>query len=180
MSLLLTILLCSPFYVSSESPPLLPLDVRHEALRHELQVVEQDADRYYLIIDLTTGRLDLRAGAKILARWPITVGPTSFDAGVHLLTLEQHLEPMTFEPGPARGRLGGRFLPLDFVGRLTEGARAATRLYFTPPFLLQGDFLSKPDVAGVTLNGQHIKSLASALIPGSPAILIAAGTDSTS
>ena len=173
MWLALSILLCLSTSSSSQQTRESRLDTRRQLLEQEILLAQSDPNRYYLVADLAEGRIDLKAGARLLNRWTIlAVQPTQ--AGVSRLTFEQHIEPVTHEPGPTRGRLGGRVLPLDFRGRLIEGPRAASRLYFSPTFLIQGNFPFQSDVAGAVLSGGDIKSLASALTPGTPAILISA------
>ena len=133
---------------------------------------QSDPNRYYLVADLAEGRIDLKAGARLLNRWTIlAVQPTQ--AGVSRLTFEQHIEPVTHEPGPTRGRLGGRVLPLDFRGRLIEGPRRPLGYIF--PNVPDSGQLPVPIGCG---RGSPVRwgyqSLASALTPGTPAILISA------
>ena len=143
-----------------------------QALALEVDLA-QDPDRYYLIVDLSEHFIDLKAGARRLKRWKLL--DSLYDgAPVTLMTFKQHLAPSTPEPGPSRGRIGGRSLPLDFKGRLTEGPRSTSRLYFQPPFLIQGGLPSRPQLNHAVLSGQDIRSLTSALEPGTPAILIPA------
>lgn len=173
MWLALSILLCLSVPASSQQIRN-DLNTRRQVLEHELRLATSEPNSYYLIIDLVEGQVTLKAGARVLERWPTLTTYQPTETGVSLLSFQQHIEPVTREPGASRGRLGGRLFPLDFKGRLTEGRRTTTRLYFAPAFLIQGDFPSRPDVPGAVLSGRDVKSLASALTPGMSAILIVA------
>ena len=168
---------------ANPQPPVAPADsvvgMAHlvnqlRALEREYEVVSRDPERYYLVIDLPAGNVDLKSGARLLRRSrvrSVTVGRPQSDTSLH--RYRQNVPPVTPEPGTRSLRLGGQRVPLDFWGRLTEGPRQRSRLCFDGGLILQPDGPACSDTGFcVVLNGSDIKSLGSGLSRGAPAILI--------
>ena len=82
------------------------------------------------------------------------------------------IDPISVEPGNANLRLRGRLFPLDFSGRLIEGPRHYSRLYFAPNLVIRADGISTGTTPHITLSPLDIKALGSALRPGNIAIFI--------
>ena len=143
------------------------------ALELELHLVQTDPVAYYLVVDLPAREVHLKSGAHLLRTCPVEDYRLAPGAKTGLLRMVNRIDPFTPEPGSDGLRLRGRALPLDFVGRLIEGPRRISRLYFSPSMLLQPADLPAPrNVGYLKLDGGDIKALGSALPPGSAAILI--------
>ncbi|MDA0745753.1 MAG: hypothetical protein O2954_04495, partial [bacterium] len=116
------------------------------------------------------------SGAFPLRTIPIHNNRLSFPVQAQetaLLTFTAHIPPVTPEPGNHGQRLRGRRFPLDFTGRMIEGPRDQSRLYFYPSLLLQPEEIeSPPGVQALMLSQSDIKALGSALQSGDKAILI--------
>ena len=148
---------------------------RKAALELELDLVRADGEAYYLIVDAIAGEVRLKSGARLLRTCPIAKGRVMRELGrqCRLLTMANRIDPFTPEPGNDGLRLRGRRMPLDFIGRLIEGPREASSLYFVPSLLLQPADLPPPDeISYLQLSGHDIKALGSALSPGSRAVLV--------
>lgn len=148
---------------------------REQALRLELLHVRENPDAYYLVIDFPSRSVYLKAGAHVLRVCAIQhyrlAGALSLSSS--RLRLIDRLDPHSIEPGNSGLRLRGRRLPIDFSGRLIEGPRDRSRLYFSPALLIQPHELPLPAGAfGIGLVSSDIKALDSALRPGSAAILV--------
>ena len=151
------------------------LRYRKQALELELQFAKKYPNAYYLVIDLPSRNVYLKAGAHVLRacaireyRFTGASPQSSFQ-----LRMIARLDPVSVEPGNFGLRLRGRRLPLDFSGRLIEGPRARSRLYFSPHLRIQPPEFPLPAMSGViVLDASHIKALGSALQPGSTAILV--------
>jgi hypothetical protein len=177
---LLPALLAGVSLAQNDSPPqprspILALGQRKAALEMELGLVRGAPDLYYLVVDLPAGEVYLKCHAQLLKTCRIV--DFSLPSGSHrvssLLRLADRIDPFTPEPGNAGVRLRGRTMPLDFLGRLVEGPREASRLYFRPSLLIQPGHLPVPSSIGcVVLNGSDVKALGSALEPGSLAVWI--------
>lgn len=183
--MILSVLVAIPFAVSIPSPSAggesVP-DSLEQALRHrkqalelELQFAQKDPNAYYLVIDLPSRKVYLKAGAHILRACAIKdyrfTG--ALPRSSSQLRMIARLDPVSVEPGNPGLRLRGRRLPLDFSGRLIEGPRARSRLYFSPSLLIQPTEFPLPSNSGaIVLDSSHIKALGSALQPGSVAILV--------
>jgi len=148
---------------------------RKRALESELQFAREYPSEFYLIIDLQELVVHLKSGGDLLKSSPIPgyYFPSLQHRINPIRTLSSKIHPGTPEPGNDGLRLRGRMLPLDFVGRLIEGPRKATRLYFTPSLLLQSEAVPVDRKVGwIMLSGVDLKAVAAALRPGSVAILI--------
>ncbi|MDE2888088.1 MAG: hypothetical protein OXR72_07715 [Gemmatimonadota bacterium] len=148
---------------------------RKQALHLELRFVSENPDAYYLVIDLPSRNVYLKAGAHILRVCAIQhyrlAGALSLSSSQ--LRLIDRIEPHSVEPGNSGLRLRGRRLPIDFSGRLIEGPRGRSRLYFSPALLIQPHELPLPaGTFGIALVSSDVKALDSALRPGSAAILV--------
>jgi len=148
---------------------------RKAALELEIRQIQTDREAYYLIIDLSGKAVHLKSSANLLRTCPVQnyrLLPRMPD-GPMLLHMVNRVHPVTPIPGERRRRLRGRRLPVDFVGRLVEGPREATRLYLTPSLVIQPTGLSSPSgCSHLELQPADVKALASALQPGNAAILI--------
>ncbi|MDP6778865.1 MAG: hypothetical protein QGI83_19080 [Candidatus Latescibacteria bacterium] len=145
------------------------------ALEMELALARAKLEVYYAVIDLPAREIHLKCRARLLRTCPIKGygHPSGADREARLLQLTDLIDPFTPEPGNLGLRLRGRRLPLDFYGRLIEGPRRASRLYFSPTLLVQSSHLPAPvSMHHILLDGNDIKALGSALGPGSPAIWI--------
>ena len=148
---------------------------RKQALELELRFVSENPNAYYLVIDLPSRKVYLKAGAHILR---ICAVQNYRLAGALSLLPSQlrmivRIDPHTVEPGNSGLRLRGRRLPIDFSGRLIEGPRGRSRLYYSPALLIQPHVLPLPaGTFGIALDSSDVKALDSALRPGSAAILI--------
>jgi len=160
---------------SADSNEISDLNNRHSALKSELQLVREFPGAFYLIVDLSTNTLDLKAGANILRSCKISgynLSSHSFSE-TRTLRFSNRIDPHSPEPGNTGLRHRARRMPIDFVGRLTEGPRLISKLYFTPSFLIQPQDLTAPEnVSYVIIDGKDIKALGSALHPGDSAILV--------
>jgi hypothetical protein len=148
---------------------------RLAALEIELDLVTRSPEAYYLVIDLAQARVDLKSGARLLRSAPVlgVSQQPGAPAGTRRCTYVGLVPPVTPDPGAQGLRLGGRRLPLDFSGRLTEGPRHRSRLWFCGGLVLQSVDTVCPDSAAcVGLDGPDIKALGSALQPGAAAILV--------
>lgn len=183
--MILAVLVAIPFAVSVPSPAAggesVP-DSLEQALRHrklalelELQFAQENPNVYYLVIDLPSRKVYLKAGAHVLRACAIKEYRFSgaLPRSSYRLRMIARLDPLSVEPGNPGLRLRGRRLPLDFSGRLIEGPRARSRLYFSPSLLIQPAEFPLPAKSGViVLDSSHVKALGSALQPGSTAILV--------
>lgn len=145
------------------------------ALEIEYRLVRTDPEAYYLVIDLPAGEVVLKAGGRLLRTCPIRIwGLAPHTRRKTLLChMANRIDPVTPEPGNHGLRLRGRRLPLDFIGRLIEGPREASRLYFSPSLLIQPvGSPTSPNLDHLELGRRDIKALGSALQPGNAAILI--------
>ncbi len=148
---------------------------RKQALRLELRFVRENPDDYYLVIDLPSRNVYLKAGAHILRVCAIQHDrlPGTLSLSSSQLRMIDRLAPYSIEPGNSGLRLRGRRLPVDFSGRLIEGPRSRSRLYFSPSLLIQPHELPLPaGTFGIGLVSSDVKALDSALRPGCAAILI--------
>ena len=148
---------------------------RKKALELEVRLARKNPNAYYLVIDLPSRKVFLKAGAHILRSCAIQkyrlTGALSRSSSQ--LRMIARLDPVSAEPGNTGLRLRGRRLPLDFSGRLIEGPRGRSRLYFSRALLIQPHEFSVPArTGGIVLDSSDIKALDSALQPGSTAILI--------
>lgn len=148
---------------------------RKQALDLELRFVSKNPDAYYLVIDLPTRKVYLKAGAHILRvcailDYRLAKAPNPSSSQLRMIA---RLDPHSVEPGNSGLRLRGRRLPIDFSGRLIEGPRSRSRLYFSPSLLIQPYEFPLPDrTFCIALVSSDIKALDSALRPGSTAILV--------
>lgn len=145
-----------------------------EALQREVQQVKEAPGEFYLIINLQSKQIHLKADANLLRICPI------LNAGhINTKTTQNHrfinrIDPVTIEPGNANLRHRGRHLPLDFSQRLIEGSRHQSRLYLSPNLLIQAVGNSPITTPHILLAPNDIKALGSALRPGHTAILMPA------
>ncbi|MCZ6631906.1 MAG: hypothetical protein O7G87_00745 [bacterium] len=139
------------------------------ALELELAWVSTYPEAYYLVVDIPAGKIELKSGAHLLHTCTIQGG--SVQTPTQAYTLRYRIDPQTPEPGNQGLRLRGRHLPLDFQGRLIEGPRHMSSLYFSPPLILTAS-QPFPSIPHLQLFGPDIKALGSALRPGDRAILI--------
>ncbi len=151
------------------------LSNRKQALELEVRFAKKNPDAYYLVIDLPSRKVYLKAGAYILRSCAIQkyllTGALSRSSSQ--LQMIARLDPVSAEPGNSGLRLRGRRLPLDFSGRLIEGPRGRSRLYFSPALFIQPhEFPVPARTCGIVLDSSDVKALDSALYPGSTAILI--------
>jgi hypothetical protein len=172
--LLLTILLSGSAFAQSIPPSdtlvyQQILRFQKTALELELAWVSTYPEAYYLIVDIPAGKIELKSGAHLLHTCTIQGG--SIQPPIQAYTLRHRLDPQTPEPGNHGLRLRGRHLPLDFQGRLIEGSRHVSSLYFSPPLILTAS-QPFPSIPHLQLLGSDVKALGSALQPGDRAILI--------
>jgi hypothetical protein len=162
-------LLCSDVGATDQPP-----EVLRKALQRELDIVEQNPEQYYLIVNLFSKIIDLKAGARILFSAPIESVSTSGNQPVVAAVFERTISPHINIPSFAgSARLADRRLPLDFVGRLIEGPRKFDRLYFRPGLMIESGQTSTPiAVTRLQVSGDDLKSLSSAMAPATPAILM--------
>lgn len=155
---------------ASEPPP----EILRIALQHELDIVATDREKYYLIVDLFSGVIHLKAGGRTLLTTPIEGASTSLDQPVARADFERSIPPHSaLQAFKSSRRLADRRLPLDFVGRLIEGPRKSDRLYFPPSLLIESGLANAlPEIMHVKVSGQDLKSISSAMKLGLPAILI--------
>jgi hypothetical protein len=148
---------------------------RKQALELEICFAGKNPDAYYLVIDLPSRKVFLKTGAHILRscavrKYRLTRALSRSSSQLQMIA---RLDPVSAEPGNTGVRLRDRRLPLDFSGRLIEGPRGRSRLYFSPALLIQPRGFSVPArTGGIVLDSSDIKALDSALYPGSTAILI--------
>lgn len=151
------------------------LSQRKAALQMELDLVRATPDAYYLVVDVPAREVHLKCRARLLRTCRI-VGhtlPIESHGVSRLLRLSERIDPFTPEPGNEGLRLRGRSLPLDFLGRLVEGPRRASQLYFRPSLLIHPSHLPLPgSINHIVLDGSDVKALGSALDRGSPAVWI--------
>ena len=148
---------------------------RKKALELELRYVSENPDAFYLVIDHPSRKVCLKAGAHVLRVCAIQKVRVSDALSLSSSELRMivRLHPYSVEPGNSGLRLRGRRLPIDFSGRLIEGPRSRSRLYFSPAMLIQQHELPLPaGIFGIALKSSDVKALDSALGPGSTAILI--------
>jgi hypothetical protein len=151
-----------------------PLPVERRALQSELDLAQQDPDRYYLLVNLFNNTVVLKAGGRVLLDVPIeSVRALDADSTDFVLICKSVIPPnlpLAAFPGT---RLAGRRLPMDFVGRLIEGPRKQDRIYFGPALMIVSPGSPyPPDVTCVEVSGEDMKSLSSAIEIGTPALLI--------
>ena len=143
-----------------------------EALVRELDQVKTSPDDFYLIIDLSSKQIHLKLQGNVLRTCPI-LNLSPIEAR---LTQNYHfvnrIDPISVEPGNANLRLRERLFPLDFSGRLIEGPRHRSRLYFTPNLVIRADGILTGATPHLILSPLDIKALGSALHPGNIAIFI--------
>ena len=170
-TLLLTLSLVILSVEVSSAPPLPTLK---QALEKELAVAREAPNRYYLIIDLFARTITLKAGGKALFSAAILDARTAgIDVAVTSLQYRQTLSPHSKLSSQEGGRLAGRRLPLDFVGRLIEGPRKNDRLYFEPAFVIGSMRTPRPnDIPYAVVSGDDLKSLSSAIDTTTIAILL--------
>jgi hypothetical protein len=148
---------------------------RKLALEAELRFVQIEHSEFYLVIDLQLGQVQLKAGGALLRSSPVMDSDPIRHSTPEDLTyvFRARVDPGTPEPGNPGLRLRGRRLPLDFQGRLVEGPREASRLYFAPGTVLQSGIVPRiRNMNLILLGNDDIKSLGSALRPGTKAFLI--------
>lgn len=135
---------------------------RKRALELELQYIRDHPGAFYLLIDLSLGEIHLKADANLLRVCPIYGISGAIPSATDYAHFLKRLDPLTPEPGNDHLRRRGRLLPLDFVGRLTEGARRHSQLYFTPELLLVPPEVPQPPATLPTLvlDASDIKTLA--------------------
>lgn len=147
------------------------------ALQNQRDALILELDRaktgdFYLIIDFAAKRVHLKANGNILRTCPIlALSPTSA-AQVQTYRFARRVDPVSVEPGNANLRLRGRRLPLDFFGRLIEGPRRRSRLYFAPGLVIRASEMPTDATPHIALSPADVKALGSALRPGNAAILI--------
>lgn len=140
---------------------------KRNALQLEYDLVQSSPATYYIVIDFPSQELYLKADANLLRTCKINQSAGQIPHKTQLFTLQMHIEPYT--PIASAQRL----LPLDFSGRLTNGPKHRSQLYFTPPLLMQSAGLPKTThIPTIQLSDQDIKALASALTTNNNAILI--------
>lgn len=170
--ILIAVLLASS--IAQAQSPDIALKNRKRALELELQYIRDHPGGFYLLIDLSIGEIHLKADANLLRVCKIHtiagVAPRETEYAQFL----KRLDPLTSEPGNDRLRHRSRLLPLDFVGRLTEGPRRRSQLYFTPPLLLKPPDIPHTSAALLTLvlDASDIKTLGAAMQPLQAAIVI--------
>ena len=143
-----------------------------EALVRELDHVKTAPDDFYLIIDLSSKQIHLKARGNVLRKCPIlSLSPTE-ERHTQNYRFVKRIDPISIEPGNANLRLRGRSFPFDFSGRLIEGPRHRSRLYFAPNLVIRTDGISTGATPHITLSPVDIKALGSALRPGNIAIFI--------
>ena len=143
-----------------------------EALIRELDLVETAPDDFYLIIDIPSKQIHLKTHGNILRTCPILHLSSRAERHTQNYHFVSRIDPISKEPGNADLRLRGRLLPLDFFGRLMEGPRHHSRLYFTPDLVIRADGISTGATPHITLSPVDIKALGSALRSGNVAIFI--------
>lgn len=169
------VLLLGVSVAGATGPDYAALANRKRALELELQYVEARPGAYYLVIDLPSAQVELKADANLLRTCPIRGLTDNLPQSTRPLIFRERLDPFTVEPGNAGLRHRGRLFPLDFIGRLLEGPRAHSRLFFSPALLLQAPELPRDaKTPTVLLDGEDIKALGAALQQGAAAILIPA------
>lgn len=149
------------------------LTCQKSALELELNLVQTNPKSYYLVIDLVVKKIYLKSGARILRTCSIEDHKMLHFKKTKLLQMIKRIDPITPEPANLGLRLRGRALPLNFIGRLIEGPRKLSRLYFSSSVVIQSiDLPILKDISYLKIDGGDIKALGSALNPGSSAILI--------
>ena len=152
----------------------LPLPVERRALLSELDLAQQDPDRYYLLVNLFKNTVALKASGRVLLDVSIaSVRALDTDSTVSVRTCKSVITPSVPLAAFPGTRLARRRLPLDFVGRLIEGPRKHDRIYFGPALMIVSPGSPYPlDVTCVEVSGEDMKSLSSAIEVGTPALLI--------
>ena len=143
-----------------------------EALVRELDQVKTSPDDFYLIIDLPSKQIHLKAQGNVLRTCPVLDLSPIEERHTQNYAFVNRIDPISVEPGNANLRLRGRLFPFDFSGRLIEGPRHRSRLYFAPNLVIRADGISTGITPHITLSPLDIKALGSALRPGSIAIFI--------
>ena len=143
-----------------------------EALVRELDQVKTSPDDFYLIIDLPSKQIHLKSQGNVLRTCPILNLSPIEERHTRNYCFVNRIDPISIEPGNTNLRLRGRFFPLDFSGRLIEGPRHRSRLYFAPNLVMRADGISTGATPHITLSPVDIKALGSALRPGNIAIFI--------
>ena len=158
---------------ASVEPDLAALRNKKRALNLELRQIEADSNAFYLIIDLSSGIVRLKSGGRLLRTSSVKDSRVQSLLDTQLCRMVSRIDPVTPEPGNDRLRLRGRWLPLDFAGRLIEGPRERSILYFAPAVILQPvGFPAPAHFSSIELDGGDLKALGSAIGPGDVAILI--------
>ena len=167
---LLLLLISSPTRLLAEPVDDLSL-VR--ALRAELEFATEEPDRYYFVIDLEERSIWLKAGGKELMTAAILSSRVSgLPRGAVTLSYKQTCPPHSAISSQLGSRLAGRRLPLDFVGRLIEGATRYDRLMFSPTLMIGSDRSPVPGESPyILVSGEDIKSLSAAVDSASIAIV---------
>ena len=147
---------------------------RKVALVLELDHIKAKPSEFYLVIDLQEAQVHLKSGGNLLRSSPITGSHLLHESpGSRPYQFISRIDPGTPEPGNHGLRLRGRQLPLDFFGRLVEGARTTSRLYFSPRLILQSAGVpANLEVSLIILRREDMKALGSALEQGASAFLI--------
>ena len=143
-----------------------------EALVRELDQVKTSPDDFYLIIDLPSKQIHLKSQGNMLRMCPILNMSPIEERHTQNYNFINRIDPISVEPGNANLRFRGRLFPLDFSGRLIEGPRHHSRLYFAPNLVIRADGISTGTTPHITLSPLDIKALGSALRPGNIAIFI--------
>ncbi len=174
LPILLTLLLLGhPRSTASVEPDLLALRHKKRSLDLELRQIETDWNAFYLIIDLSSRIVHLKSGGRLLRTSSVKDFQVQSLLETQLCRMVSRIDPVTPEPGNDGLRLRGRLLPLDFAGRLIEGPRERSVLYFAPAVILQPmGFPAPAHFNSVELDGGDLKALGSAIRPGDVAILI--------
>ncbi|MXX14090.1 MAG: hypothetical protein F4Y39_08390 [Gemmatimonadetes bacterium] len=144
----------------------------HEALVRELDQIKTAPGEFYLIIDIPSKQIHLKSQGNVLRTCSILNLSPRKESHTQNYRFVTRIDPISVEPGNANLRLRGRLFPLDFSGRLIEGPRHRSRLYFAPNLVIRADGVSTSDIPHITLSPVDIKALGSALRPGNIAIFI--------
>ncbi len=143
-----------------------------EALVRELDQIKTAPGEFYLIIDIPSKQIHLKSQGNVLRTCSILNLSPRKESHTQNYRFVTRIDPISVEPGNANLRLRGRLFPLDFSGRLIEGPRHRSRLYFAPNIVIRADGVSTSDIPHITLSPVDIKALGSALRPGNIAIFI--------
>ncbi len=167
---LLSFLLLVETHVSGQDK--IVLQNYREALVRELDQVKTSPDDFYLIIDIPSKQIHLKAQGNVLRTCAILSLSPIEERHTYNYRFVNRIDPISVEPGNANLRLRGRLFPLDFSRRLIEGPRHRSRLYFAPNLVIRADGVSTGATPHITLSPVDIKALGSALRPGNIAIFI--------